>query len=81
MVPTNTGLFLHCLKLWRESRTLQVLLVSKEKIGGNHAFFRDKKALILNEMPYIALYFTVVVVTPKFLSGFHKPLLRSAFPA
>ena len=34
-------------------------------------FFRDKKALILNEMPYIALYFTVVVVTPKFLSGFH----------
>ena len=38
VVPTNTGIFLHCLKLFGESRTQQVLLVSKKKIGGNHAF-------------------------------------------
>ena len=58
MVPTNTGIFLRGLKLYRESRTKQVLLVSKKKIGGNHAFFRDNKALIWKKMPYIALYFT-----------------------
>ena len=46
VVPTNTGIFLRGLKLCRESRTQQVLLVSKMKIGGNHAFFRDNKASI-----------------------------------
>ena len=35
-----------CAKLSGESRTQQVLMVSKIKIGGNHAFFRDSKAPI-----------------------------------
>ena len=34
VVPTNTGMFLLGLKLCGESRTQQVLLVSKMKIGG-----------------------------------------------
>ena len=46
VVPTNTGIFLCGLKLFRESRTQQVLLVSKMNFGGNHAFFRDNKASI-----------------------------------
>ena len=58
MVPTNTGIFLCSLKLCRESRTEQVRLVSKKKIGGNHAFFRDNKVSIWNKIPYTALYFT-----------------------
>ena len=41
VVPTNTGIFLLGLKLYGESRTYQMLLVSQKKIGGNHAFFRD----------------------------------------
>ena len=41
VVLTNAGIFLCCLNLCGESRTEQVLLVSKKKIGGNHAFFRD----------------------------------------
>ena len=45
-VPTNTWIFLRSLKLCRESRTEQMLLVTKKKIWGNHAFFRDNKALI-----------------------------------
>ena len=45
MVATNTGIFLRGLKLFMESRTSQVLLVSKKNIWGNHAFFRDNKAL------------------------------------
>ena len=40
------GFFLHGLKLYGESRTWQVLLVYKKKIGGNRAFFRDDKASI-----------------------------------
>ena len=80
VVPTNTGIFLHGLKLCGESRTKQVLLVSKKKIGGNRAFFRDNQASIWKKMPYIALYFTAFyccliiskkcVVTPNFLFGF-----------
>ena len=31
----------------------------QKKIGGNRAFFRDKKASILNKTPYISLSFTV----------------------
>ena len=64
VVPTNTGIFLRGLKLWGESRTQQVLLVSKMKIGGNHAFFRDNKASFGKKKkpkkttPYIVLYFT-----------------------
>ena len=46
VVPANTGIFLGGLKLFGESRTLQVLLVSEKKVGGSHAFFRDDKALI-----------------------------------
>ena len=46
VVPTNTGIFLRGLKLCGEGRTQQALLVSKMKIGGNHAFFRDSKASI-----------------------------------
>ena len=45
-------------KLCGESRTYQVLLVSKKKIGGNHAFFRDNKASIWGKTPHIALCFT-----------------------
>ena len=40
VVPTNTGIFLRRLKLCGERRTQQVLLVSKMKIGRNHAFFQ-----------------------------------------
>ena len=59
VVPTNTGIFLPGLKLCGESTTWQVLLVSKKKIRGNRAFFRDNKASIWKKMPLIALYFTV----------------------
>ena len=45
-VTANTGIFLRGLKLCRESRTQQVLLVTKVKIGGNHTFFSDNNALI-----------------------------------
>ena len=41
------------------ARFVKVLLVSKKKIGGNRAFFRDKKASILNKTPYISLCFAV----------------------
>ena len=37
----TAGIFLRGSKLCGKSRTQQVLLVSKKKIGGNHAFFRD----------------------------------------
>ena len=46
VVPTNTGIFLRGLKLCGKSSTIQVLLVSKKKVWGNHAFFRDNKASI-----------------------------------
>ena len=50
--PTNTGIFSRSLKLFRESRTLPALSISKKKIGGNHAFseiikfqlYEEKKA-------------------------------------
>ena len=38
--------FLRGLKLFGQSGTEQVLLVSKKKIGDNDAFFRDNKASI-----------------------------------
>ena len=41
VVLIETGVFLRSLKLCGEKRTLLVLLVSKKKIGGNHAFLRD----------------------------------------
>ena len=41
VVPTNKGIFLRGLKLYGESRTYQMSLVSRKKIGGNHAFFRE----------------------------------------
>ena len=57
MVPTNTGIFLRGLKLCGESRTL----VSKKKIGGNLAFFRENKASIWGKKtPYTALYLTAL---------------------
>ena len=47
VLPANlTGIFVRGLKLCGESKTLQVLLVFKKKIGGNRAFFRDNKASI-----------------------------------
>ena len=58
VVPTNTGIFLCGLKLFGESRIQQVGLVSKKKIGGNHAFFRNNKASIWKKTPHVALYFT-----------------------
>ena len=60
VVPTNTGIFLRGLKLCRENRTQQVLLVSKKKIRDNHAFFRDNKASIWKKrhtLLYIKLFF------------------------
>ena len=41
VMPINTGIFLHGLKLYGESRTYQMPLVSQKKIGGYHAFFRE----------------------------------------
>ena len=41
VVLTNTGMFLRSFELCGESGTQQVLLVSKKKIGGSHAFSRD----------------------------------------
>ena len=41
VVPANTGIFLRAFKLYGESRTYQMPLVSQKKIGGNHAFFRE----------------------------------------
>ena len=46
VVPTKAEIILRGLKLRGESRTQQALLVFKEKIGSNHAFFRDNKASI-----------------------------------
>ena len=40
-VPTNSKVFLRGLLNMREKQILQVLLKSKKKIGGNHAFFKD----------------------------------------
>ena len=62
VVPTNTGIFLRGLKLYGESRTYQVLLVPKKKIGGNRTFFRDNNASIRKETPCIALYFTTFLI-------------------
>ena len=74
--------FLRGLKLCGESITYQVILVSKKKIGVNHAFFRDNKASIWKKAPYIALYFAAFwnnccliiskkcLVTPNFFFGF-----------
>ena len=39
----------------RKQNIQQVLLVSKKKIGGNHAFFRDNKASIWETTPYTFL--------------------------
>ena len=38
VTPTNTGIFLRVLKQCGESRTQQVLLVHKKKIGSVHVF-------------------------------------------
>ena len=82
VVPTNTGIFLRALKLCVESRTQQVIFISKKKSWGNHTFFRDNNASIWKKATYIALYFTVFLnycclifsekclVTPNFLFGF-----------
>ena len=64
MVSTNTRIFLRGLKLCRESRTSQVLLVSKMKIGGNHAFFGGNKASIWKKrhtLLCILLLFRIIV--------------------
>ena len=64
MVCTNTRIFLRGLKLGGESRTYQVILVSKKEIGGNHAFsgtiklqFGSKRHILL----YILLLFRIIV--------------------
>ena len=41
VVRTNTGIFWRGLKLYGESRTYKMPLVTQKKIGGNHAFFRE----------------------------------------
>ena len=58
VVLTNTGACLRGLKLCGESRTQQVLLVCKKKIGDNHPLF---SASIWKRTLYIALYFTNIV--------------------
>ena len=83
VVPTNTGIFLRGLKLCRKSRTLQVLLVSRKKIWGNYAFFRDNKASIWKKTAIHCFvfycFFTIIValkkceVTPNFLLDFNSP--------
>ena len=45
-------------KTMRRNQKQQVFLISKMKIGGSHAFFRDNKALIWKKTPYTVLYFT-----------------------
>ena len=46
VVPTNTGIFLCGLNYVEKAEFSKCSLVFKKKIGGNHAFFRDSKALI-----------------------------------
>ena len=41
--------------------TLTSAFVIQKKLGGNRAFFGDKKASIFNKTPHISLYFTVVI--------------------
>ena len=44
--------------MWKKQNLAIALGIQKEKlIGGNHAFLGDNKASILNNTPYIALYF------------------------
>ena len=61
MVPTNTGIFLRGLKLYGESRTKQVLLVSQKKIGGNHAYFSEIIKLQFRKKYHIILYFVFFI--------------------
>ena len=51
------------LKLCGESRTWQVLLVYKKKIGGNNAFFRDNQVSILEKLLCISQLFGLLVLT------------------
>ena len=53
-MPTNTGIFLRGLKLYGESRTYQMLLVSKKQLGVTMHFseiiklqFREKTHILL----------------------------------
>ena len=48
-VPNNTETFLHGLPLRGNRRFQQWLLESIKKIGGNHAFFRDNQATIIDK--------------------------------
>ena len=78
------NIFLRGLKLCRESRTQQVLLVSKKKIVGNHAFFRDNKVsnymgkkchtllciLWLFRITFCLIISKKCLVIPNFLFGF-----------
>ena len=57
VMSTNTGIFLRSLKLSGESRTQQVLLVSKMKIGGTMHFSEIIKLQFGKKMPYITLHF------------------------
>ena len=45
-VPTNKRYFFPGVWLCRKCRSYQVLLKSKKKIGGNHAFFKDNSWII-----------------------------------
>ena len=64
VVPTNTGIFLRGLKLYGESRTYQMLLVSQKKIGVTMHFsemiklqFRKKSHTLL----YILAFFGDII--------------------
>ena len=60
VVPTNTGIFLRGLLNYAEKAELSKCFQYPERnFGGNHAFFRDKEASILDKSSYISLYFTV----------------------
>ena len=58
MVPTKyRDIFARFKTMRRKQNLASALGIQKENY---HAFFRDKKASILNKTPYISLYFTVL---------------------
>ena len=82
VVPTNTGIFLRGLILFGESRIQQVGLVSTKKIGGNHAFFRNKISQIapLIEKRLTSIFnksFTTGIIPDKFKISLVAPVYKN----
>ena len=66
------------------SRTWQVLLVSKKKISGNHAFLSFNLKKKKKNATYIALYFTVfcriiIVVSLSLKNAWFPPIFSLDF--